>query len=120
MNDLRLSWVPPKTKQETVRKILKCYFEKEIILEKHTGEEDAARCNIQVKKEEEHKIPHYIPISVQTGDAFWENLWFVSKRGRPLECYYCKGVGHWPVDCKKKTERKRTDQETIEQKRLNE
>ena len=120
MIDLRLLWVPPKTKQETIKKILKCYFEKEIILEKHTGEEDAARWNIQVKKEEEHKIPHYIPISVQTGDSFREDLWFVSKRGRPLECYYCKGVGHWPVDCKKKSERKRTDKETTEQKRLNE
>ena len=124
MIDLRLLWVPPppspETKQEAARKISKCYFEKEIILEKHTGEEVAARWSIQVKKEEEHKTPHYIPISVQTGDAFREDLCFVSKRGRPLECYYCKGVGHLPVDCKKKTERKRTGKETSGQKRLNE
>ena len=95
MIDLRLLWVPPKTKQETIRKILKCYFEKEIILEKHTGEEVAVRWSIQVKKEEEHKIPHYIPISVQTGDPSREDLWFVSKRGKTTRMLLLQR--RWPL-----------------------
>ena len=71
-------------------------------MEKHNEDEDAARWNVLVHKEDEQNIPHYIPIRTKKGDEELEDLWFVSKKGRTLECFRCKETGHWPAECRSK------------------
>ncbi|KAK3785944.1 hypothetical protein RRG08_013945 [Elysia crispata] len=65
-------------------------------MERHRQEEDAARRN--VNKEDGENIP----IQTKKDGSTAEDLWFISKRGRALECFHCTETGHWPAECRRK------------------
>ena len=51
------------------------FYTREITLEKHLEDEDVARLNIKVRKDDEDNIPHYIPILTRKENNTKEDLW---------------------------------------------